>query len=185
VKYCKAGPLQTGPGSDRRLGRTRHDDLGRFWHLDQRAHQRAGVLRRRQDVDVADGLCRPAQRACGVDAQAAGCRSDGRDDLVRGLGGHVQQHALPGCFQQLDAAQELFRALAAEAPEIVKLAVVDGLAQLLGGADRELAIELERPARAERGNPGELADAIGDVAAQVLQFGEGAGGRDLGQLGCD
>ena len=116
------------------------------------------------------------------DLLTAAGRADSLDDARRGLGRDIQQHPAAGGGEQVQAAQQLLGALGAETFQVVQLPDGDRVAELLGGADLQLVIQLQRPARPEGGNPGELADTVGDIRAQFLQLGEGTGGADLADL---
>ena len=62
--------------------------------LAERAHQRAGVARRRDDVEVLDGVGLAARRAGELDALGGGVLAQRGDDLLADRQGAVQQHAL-------------------------------------------------------------------------------------------
>ena len=70
--------------------RRRLDEL----ELAQRAHQRAGVGGRRDDVEVLDRVGLPARRPGELDALGRGVRAQRRDDLLADRQRAVQQHAL-------------------------------------------------------------------------------------------
>src|SRR5262249_35234262 len=117
---------------------------------------------------ITNGLCCAAERSGGREPLAAVGRTDGADHGSRGLCGDVQQYPAACALEQIDAAEQLLRAPRPAAPWVCQPAFGDGFPELLWGADLQLAVELQRPARAERRDLRQLSHPVRDVRAQVL-----------------
>ena len=122
---------------DDRLGLACGEDLPDPRHRRERLRDRPRVLRRREDVDVVDGLLHPSQ---------APGRHElfDRRSLPQMVGHHgrdrvrvrEEEHALP-FLEQLDAAKDFFFRLLAEPLDAAEPVRLRGLAQRLDVRDAE------------------------------------------------
>ncbi len=160
--------LQAGPRPDRGLLVAAHDHLGDEGQLGERRHQRAGVVSGGEDVDVADGLPHPPQRA-GVGApQTPGYGRQRTDDLLRR--GHRGVDLNPPGLSpgQLYAVEQVLGRLRAEPAQPCQPALGDRLFQGGDRVDAQLLVEHHRLARAEAGHDSHRPDSGWDLRSHLL-----------------
>src|SRR5581483_8645203 len=148
-------------------------------------HQRPGLVRRGEDVDVAYRLPPAAQRARVGAPLAPRHRAEMVDDGRRGLQRDVEQHPVRALPVHLDAVQDALAALWPEALEPVEPALLDRLGQGVDVLYAQLLAEQERALRPEPGDPGQLPDPSRNLAPQFVQRGERAEPVHLVDLGSD
>src|SRR5207237_280738 len=106
-RYHPQVDLQALGGPYRGLGVAARDDLDHVRQPRERGHERAGVVRGGQDVDVADRLAHAAQRAGVGTAPAAGHAGQLGDDLLGQVQGRVEVYPAAGLLEELDAVQDV------------------------------------------------------------------------------
>ena len=170
---------------DGRLGVPAGDHSLHAREMDDGFHHGVGLVRGDQDVDVADGLGHPSERACVRALRAAPHGLQLGHEVLCQLRGHAELHPLARLLHHRDPAKDVLFRFWAESLDARQAPLVDGVGQLLNGRDAQVPVEHQRLLRAERGDRDHLPDAGGNPFAQLLQLLEGARLERLANLAND
>src|SRR4249920_3415022 len=177
--------LQTLSRQDRRLRLTAREHAFGHPDLRERLHHSGRVVARDQEVEVADRLGHPPERARELDPAYVLASTEPLDEVVREVHGDGHEHPTRRLAHALDAATDVLLGLGAEPLDLGQAALLDRLGELLDVRDPEVAVEQDRLLRTEARDRGHLANPRRDLRAQLLERLERAHPDELVDLLAD
>src|SRR4051794_39271676 len=146
--------------------------------IDQR-HRLVGLG---EDVEIADRLLSPAERACRLHRADAGCPGEPIDEACEIALGLVESHALEAHLEPCDALQDERLRLRRHPADRPEAPLLGRATQIVDGLDPELRVELSDRLGAESRDVEDLDEGRWDLCAQPLVHGHVAGRDDLPDL---
>ncbi len=174
--------LQAAGEPDRKLRVAAADHFGRVVELHQVVHRGGGVFGVDQQVEVADRLAAAAVAAGGLDLPDAFVLAHVGDQLLDDRVGLGPVHPHVGRGGEVDAGEDFFLRLGAEAFELAHLVGLAGGPQHVERIDLEFFVERRRLLGTEPGNSQERHHARRHRGAELFEHGELARLHQLGDL---
>src|SRR5262249_60056204 len=134
---------------DRALRLAPGDHFAHLWERREALHDGVGPVRRREDVDVADRLHAPAQRARDLDLPDGGILAQGKDEALGHRQGAAQGRPRAARAPRVDALLEVLRRLLLEARDFEDPPGEDLALEALDRVDAELLVPELRLASAD------------------------------------
>ena len=169
-------------GDDARLGRAVANHLNDLGELDERVHDRRGVLAAGEDVDVLRRLAAAAEAAAQLRANDAGHRADLLQERESERQREVDPHAVADLAEEGDPFQDLRLGLRAEAIELRDRAVFARGLQVFDRVDFQAVVERLHLLGADAGEPEHLHEPGRNRRAEVFEIRQFPGRDERGDL---
>src|SRR5579859_899617 len=153
------------------------------WQGVEGRDERLRVVRRREEVEIADRGASPAERTRRLQPSNPRHVAQPGEQLADQLVGVVEQEPGAALLDPRDSLEDALLGAGGEALEATQLPLLGGGAQLLDRADAELVVQQPDRSRTDAADPQHLEQPTGNLGTQPVVVLEAAGPCQLRELG--